>query len=72
MAAKVLKFPQAGRDDRAKLEEGAALVAARADPSAVWRLADFYLPLGVRNYLVLQCNPKIAAGIWRCQVRGDQ
>jgi len=65
MAAKVLKFPQAGRDDRAKLEERAALVAARANPSAVWALADFYLPLGVRNYLVLLCNPKVAAGIWR-------
>jgi hypothetical protein len=65
MAAKVLSFPRTSRADRAKLEERAALVAAKADQSAVWGLADFYLPLGVRNYLVLLCNPKVATGIWR-------
>ena len=65
MTAKVLNFPRIGRADRGKLEEREALVAASADPSAVWGLADFYLPLGVRNYLVLLFNPKVAAGIWR-------
>ena len=65
MTAKVLNFRRIGRADRGKLEERAALVAARANPSAVWGLADFYLPLGVRNYLVLLCNPKVATGIWR-------
>jgi hypothetical protein len=42
-----------------------ALEAARADASAVWDLADLYLPTGVRNFSALFFAPKVASGIWR-------
>jgi len=42
-----------------------ALVGGRADPSAVWELADLYLPTRVRNFSALFLTPKVAAGLWR-------
>ena len=48
-----------------KKSEVQALVSARANPSAVWDLADLYLPIRVRNFSALFFGPKVAAGLWR-------
>jgi hypothetical protein len=41
-----------------KKSEVQALVSARANPSAVWDLADLYLPIRVRNFSALFSGPK--------------
>ena len=76
MPSKVMDFPQKRpqssgsvrcstvQSEREK-SEVRALVAARSDPSAVWDLADLYLPANVRNFSALFLVPKVAAVIWR-------
>ena len=76
MSAKVVDFPRerlgspnsdrcrTARTEREK-SEVQALVAARADASALWDLADLYLPTGVRNFSAFFLTPKVASGIWR-------
>ena len=76
MSAKIVDFPRerlgspnsdgccTARTEREK-SEAQALAAARADPSAVWVLADLYLPTSVRNFSALFLTPKVATGLWR-------
>ena len=76
MPSKVVNFPQkrpqsSGSDRCSTVQtereksEVRALVAARSDPSAVWDLADLYLPANLRNFSALFLVPKVAAGIRR-------
>ena len=76
MSAKVVDFPrerpQSSDFDRCptvvtepEKSDVLALAAARADASALWNLADLYLPTGVRNFSALFFTPKVASGIWR-------
>jgi hypothetical protein len=76
MSSKIVDFPQkrpqsSGSDRCSTVQtereksEVRTLVAARSDPSAVWGLADLYLPTNVRNFSALFLVPKVAAGIWR-------
>src|SRR3954470_11199575 len=76
MSAKIVEFPekrtQSSGSDRCptvqterEMTEVRALAAARADPTAVWDLADLCLPTGVRNFSALFLMPKVAASIWR-------
>ena len=76
MSAEIVDFPRerlgSPNSDRCRTartehekSELQALVSARANLSAVWELADLYLPIRVRNFSALFLTPKVAAGLWR-------
>jgi hypothetical protein len=76
MSAKIVEFSQkrlrsSASDLCPKVQaerekaEVRALVAARADPSAVWDLADLHVPTDVRSFSALFFRPGLAARIWR-------